>query len=93
MRDYYVRQLWDGKGSPELANISEVGLLMLARACGTALARAHARTGNRFAISAYLGKGGKFDNAIADFAVAYADQNDRDYERFIQALEAGELEA
>ena len=93
MRDYYVRQLWDGKGSPDLANISEVGLLMLARACGTALARAHARTGNRFAISAYLGKGGKFDNAIADFAVAYADQNDRDYERFIQALEAGELEA
>ena len=90
--DYYVRQLWDGKGSLDLDIISEAGLLSLARACGITLARAHARTGNRFALAAYLGKSDKFDNAIADFATAYADQNERDYQRFMEAREAGELE-
>lgn len=90
-KDYYVRQLWDGKGSIDLARLSQQGLADLARACGWTLAHAHARTGDRFAIAGYLGKKDTFDRAIARFAVAYADQNQADYERFMRAYEAGEL--
>lgn len=90
-RDYYVRQLWDGKGSVDLERLTRRGLTDLARACGWTLAHAHARTGDRFAIAGYLGKGGEFDQAIARFASAYADQNEADYQRFMQALDAGEL--
>ena len=91
MKDYYVRQLWDGKGSIDLSLLSPEKLKLLAQACGWTLAHAHARTGDRFAISSYLGNSDKFDKAIAKFAVAYANQNELDYQRFMEALEASEL--
>ncbi len=83
-RDYYVRQLWDGKGSVDLDIITPRGLTILARECGKTLARAHARTGNRFAIAGYLGKSDTFAKAIASFSCAYADQNEADYQLFLQ---------
>ena len=90
-KDYYVRQLWNGKGSIDLSLLNPSQLEALARACGWTLAHAHARTGDRFAISAYLGKSDKFDKAIADFADAYAYQNEADYQCFMEAYKAGEL--
>ena len=88
---YYVRQLWDGKGSIDLSTLSPKALEMLAGACGWTLARAHARTGDRFAIAAYMGKSDTFDKAVASFAVTYADQNEADYARFMDALNSGQL--
>jgi hypothetical protein len=64
-----------------------------AQACGWTLARAHARSGDRIALAAYLGKSGTFDNAIADFAETYADQNERDYATFRDAVATGRIEA
>ena len=64
-----------------------------ARMCGATLARAHARSGDRIAIASYLGNGDVFDRAIADFAAAYADQNERDYEAVVHAVKSGRLEA
>ena len=90
-KDYYVRQLWDGKGSIDLALLGPDQLAALAKGCGWTLAHAHARTGDRFAIAAYLGKSDKFDKALAKFASTYADQNEADYERFMQAYNNGEL--
>jgi uncharacterized protein (DUF2252 family) len=92
-RDYYVRQLHDWKGGVDADTMLVPGATLYARICGATLARAHARWGDRIAIAAYLGKGGVFDRAIADFAVAYADQNDRDYETFAAAVKSGRLEA
>lgn len=83
-RDYYVRQLWDGKGSIDLDTITPKRLTNLARACGKTLARAHARTGNRFAIAGYLGKGHAFSDALVEFSSAYADQNEKDYQLFLK---------
>ena len=91
-KDYYVRQLWDGKGSIDLVGIDAPRLTALAGACGWTLAHAHARTGDRFEIAGYLGEEDTFDQAIAHFARAYADQNEADYTRFMQALESGELD-
>ena len=91
-KHYYVRQLWDGKGSIDLALLNPKQLKMLAASCGWTLAHAHARTGDRFAIAAYLGDTDAFDKAIAKFASAYADQNEADYERFMEAYESGELD-
>ncbi len=91
-KDYYVRQLWNGKGSIDLSLLPPERLVKLAQACGWTLAHAHARTGDRFAIAAYLGSSDKFDKAIAQYATAYADQNERDYQRFIEARENGELD-
>jgi uncharacterized protein (DUF2252 family) len=79
-RDYYVRQLWDWKLSADFATLSLPLLKGYSRMCGWTLARGHARSGDRIAISAYLGSGDTFDRAIADFAVAYANQNERDFE-------------
>ena len=90
-KDYYVRQLWDGKGSIDLSLLDPQQLEQLGQACGWTLAHAHARTGDRFAITAYLGSSDKFDKAVTKFARAYADQNEADYQRFMQALETGEL--
>lgn len=84
-RDFYVRQLWDGKGSVDLDVISPKGLRNLARACGWTLAHAHARTGDRFAIASYLGKSSAFDEAVLAFSQAYADQNEQDYAAFVAA--------
>jgi uncharacterized protein (DUF2252 family) len=90
-RDFYVRQLWDGKGSAEIETMSAPTMATYAGLCGWSLARAHARTGDRGAIAAYLGHGDKFDHAIAEFSEAYADQNQADYEVVIGAERAGTL--
>jgi uncharacterized protein (DUF2252 family) len=79
-RDFYVRQLWDWKLSADLETMPPGLMKIYGEICGWTLARAHARSGDRIAIAAYLGSGDVFDRAIADFAVAYADQNERDYE-------------
>jgi uncharacterized protein (DUF2252 family) len=92
-RDFYVRQLWDWKASADLSRMTEHGLLTYTRACAWSLARSHARSGDRLAIAAYLGKGNRFDRAIARFAEVYADQNDADYRRLVEAEEAGEVQA
>ena len=91
-KDYYVRQLWDGKGSIDLDLIGAKSLKFLAEVCGATLAHAHARTGDRFEIAGYLGDDDAFDKAILQFARAYADQNEADYSRFMEALESGELD-
>jgi len=80
-RCFYVRQLWDGKGSADLTRMSPRDLRNYAALCGEALARAHARSGDRVGIAAYLGGGEAFDQALARFAELYADQNERDFER------------
>jgi uncharacterized protein (DUF2252 family) len=92
-RDYYVRQLHDWKGSAEVETMRVAGAMLYARLCGSTLARAHARWGDRIAIAAYLGKKDAFDRAIADFSIAYADQNERDFEAFTAAVDSGRLEA
>jgi uncharacterized protein (DUF2252 family) len=92
-RDFYVRQLWDGKGSAAIETMDSEGLRLYARLCGETLARGHARSGDRIAIASYLGGGDGFDRAIGDFARSYADQNERDYEAFAAAVESGRLEA
>ncbi len=91
--DFYVRQLWDWKASADPSAMGADGLHAYTRACGWSLARAHARSGDRLAIAAYLGAGAKFDRAIARFAGAYADQNERDHERLAEAVAAGEVPA
>jgi uncharacterized protein (DUF2252 family) len=90
-RDFYVRQLWDGKRSAEVELMEPAGLAVYGQLCGWTLARAHARSGDRIAIASYLGAGPVFDEAVADFADAYADQNERDYEELLQAVDAGEV--
>jgi len=91
-RDFYVRQLWDWKTSVDLDAIQPQGLEIYAGLCGSTLARAHARSGDRIAIASYLGKNDVFDRAVADFAVAYADQNERDYDALVQAARDGRIE-
>jgi hypothetical protein len=92
-RDYYVRQLHDWKGGVEAEELRVRGARLYARICGATLARAHARSGDRIAIAAYLGRGDLFDRAIADFAIKYADQNERDYESFTKAVRTGRIAA
>ena len=91
--DFYVRQLWDWKASADLATMSESGLHAYTRACGWSLARAHARSGDRLAIAAYLGAGSTFDRAIARFSTVYADQNELDHQRLADAVAAGDITA
>ena len=93
MRDYYVRQLHDWKGSIQVDNLRVSGATLYARLCGATLARAHARLGRRVAIASYLGRGDAFDRAVVDFSVAYADQNERDYDAFAKAVKSGRLSA
>jgi uncharacterized protein (DUF2252 family) len=92
-RDFYVRQLWDQKGSAAVETMSPARMTAYAELCGTILARAHARSGDRIAIAAYLGGGDRFDRAIASFAEAYADQNERDYAALVDAVEQGRVTA
>jgi uncharacterized protein (DUF2252 family) len=92
-RDYYVRQFHDWKGGADVDNLLVPGATLYARICGATLARAHARWGDRIAVASYLGKGNAFDRAIANFSVAYADQNERDYEAFAAAVKSGRLTA
>jgi uncharacterized protein (DUF2252 family) len=89
--DFYVRQLWDEKGSFDITTMSPYVIEVYARACGSVLARAHARTGDSIAIAAYLGNSDRFDRAIASFAGAYADQNQRDYEELVAAAADGRI--
>jgi uncharacterized protein (DUF2252 family) len=92
-RDYYVRQLWDGKMSPSFETMTPAALRLFAELCGRTLARGHARSGDRIAISAYLGAGTTFDDAIVAFSNSYADLNDRDYDAVTAAVKDGRLAA
>ncbi len=92
-RDFYVRQLWDWKGSARVESMDPRALTAYAEICGMTLAHAHARGGDRIAIGAYLGKGDAFDRAMAEFAESYADQSERDYETLQAAVAAGRVEA
>ena len=91
--DFYIRQLWDWKASVDLSTMRYSGLHAYGRACGWSLARAHARSGDRLAIAAYLGKGPRFDESIARFSAAYADQNELDYRRLADAVASGDIRA
>ncbi len=84
--DFYVRQLWDWKTSTNLDTITERELRAMASMSAWTLARAHARSGNRFAIAGYLGKSSSFDEALGKFARTYADLNEQDYQRFVDSL-------
>jgi uncharacterized protein (DUF2252 family) len=92
-RDFYVRQLKDWKFSVPIEMMLPEGLTLYARLCGWTLARAHARSGDRIALAAYLGGSDKFDQAIADFAETYADQNELDYAALQAAVKEGRAEA
>jgi uncharacterized protein (DUF2252 family) len=89
--EFYVRQLWDGKGSAQIETMTPYTMGLYAKLCGGTLALAHARSGDPLAIASYLGGSDKFDRAMVDFAEAYADQNERDYEAFSAAAEAGRV--
>jgi uncharacterized protein (DUF2252 family) len=92
-RDYYVRQLWDWKFSALVDQMTPSTMGIYGEACAWTLARAHARSGDRIAVAAYLGSGPRFENAIAEFAEAYADQNQRDHRALVDAIEAGGVAA
>ena len=92
-RDFYGRQLKDWKGSAEIEQMVPAGMAAYGKLCGWTLARAHARTGDRIAIAAYLGGGNPFDRAILEFSKAYADQNDRDYQALVDAVGTGRIKA
>ena len=90
-RHFYVRQLWDMKGSFDIAALQAEGLGIYGEVCAWTLARAHARSGDSVAISAYLGTSDTIDGAIADFAETYADQNERDHVAYVEAIAAGRV--
>ena len=92
-RDFFVRQLWDAKGSADLETIDAGSLKIYARLCGWTLARAHARSGDAAAIAGYLGQRDRFDCALAEFADRYADQNERDYQALRRAVDDGRVAA
>ncbi|WP_433383901.1 DUF2252 domain-containing protein [Actinoplanes sp. CA-142083] len=92
-RDFYVRQLRDWKGAAVVEVMDPVGMRAYAALCGWTLARAHARTGDRIAIAAYLGEDAVFDNAVADFAELYADQTERDHKTLAAAVRDGRVQA
>jgi uncharacterized protein (DUF2252 family) len=92
-RDFYVRQLWDQKGSAVVETMSPQIMMAYAHLCGWTLAKAHARSGDPIAIAGYLGSSTTFDRALAAFAETYADQNERDFAAFRDAVDAGRLSA
>jgi uncharacterized protein (DUF2252 family) len=92
-RDFYIRQLRDWKFSLDIETLRPEGLQMYGTLCGWTLARAHARSGDRIAIAAYLGNSDVFDRAITEFAAAYADQNERDYHALVDAVKSGRITA
>ncbi|GAA4865163.1 DUF2252 domain-containing protein [Kitasatospora terrestris] len=92
-RDFYVRQLRDWKGIAVAEQMVPTGMRAFGELCGFTLARAHARSGDRIAIAAYLGGGQSFDRALAEFAEAYADQNERDHAALLEAVRSGRLPA
>jgi uncharacterized protein (DUF2252 family) len=92
-RDFYLRQLWDSKGSADVDSMDPKGLEIYAEVCGWTLARAHARSGDAVALAAYLGTGDAFDRALVTFAERYADQNERDYASLKDAVASGRVTA
>ena len=92
-RDFYLRQLRDWKGSAEIELMIPAGMQAYGELCGWTLARAHARSGDRIAIAAYLGSGPAFDVALGEFAQAYADQNEHDYQALTDAIRSGRVVA
>jgi uncharacterized protein (DUF2252 family) len=90
---YYWRQFHDMKGSANVAAMGPAQLASYASLCGWTLAHAHARSGDPLAIAGYLGSGDVFDQSVADFAFAYADQNDKDFAAFTAAIKSGKIEA
>lgn len=92
-RDFYVRQLWDWKGSIDVTTMVPLGMALYGEVCAWTLARAHARSGDRVAIAGYLGSSDAFDRAMASFAESYADQNERDYDALRAAVRSGRLAA
>ena len=92
-RDFYVRQLRDWKGSAVIESQTPPTMAYYGRICGATLARAHARSGDRIAIASYLGANDVFDRALAEFAEAYADQNERDYDALVEAEKSGRITA
>jgi predicted alpha/beta hydrolase len=92
-RHFYWRQLRDMKGSVDVEAMIPLGLTYYARICGWTLARAHARSGDPIAIAEYLGETDAFDKSITSFSQRYADQNERDYTAFVNAVKSGRLEA
>lgn len=93
LHHYYWRQLHDMKGSADTSAMDATEMAHYAKLCGWTLARAHACSGDPTAIAGYLGSSDGFDQAVADFALRYADQNERDYEAFEKAIESGRIEA
>ena len=91
VRDYYIRQLRDWKGSADIAGMTPLGMNLWGRMCGWTLARAHARTGDRVAIASYLGRSDVFDRAMVQYAQAYADHNERDFLALHEAVRQGRL--
>jgi uncharacterized protein (DUF2252 family) len=92
-RDFYVRQLRDWKYSIDIDDLAPRDMRIYGQACGWTLARAHARSGDRIAIAAYLGSSDVFDHAITQFASSYADQNERDHQALVNAVASGRLTA
>ena len=92
-RDFYIRQLRDMKYSAPIEQMLLPGLVAYAELCGWTLARAHARSGDRFAIAGYLGKSDKFDRAMVTFAERYADRNEQDHAALAAAVTDGRIEA
>jgi Uncharacterized protein conserved in bacteria (DUF2252) len=90
---FYWRQLRDMKGSADVESMTPAALIFYAWTCGWTLARAHARSGDPVSIAACVGSGDAFDKSIADFSHRYADQNERDYQEFLDAIRSGRLEA
>jgi len=91
--DYYWRQLKDMKASADVDSASPAAMERFAQICGWTLARAHARSGVATSIASYLGSGEVFDHAIGEFAIAYADQNERDFNEFKTAIDSGRIAA
>jgi uncharacterized protein (DUF2252 family) len=92
-RDFYARQLKDWKGSAEIEQMVPKAMAAYGTLCGWTLARAHARSGDRIAIAAYLGNSDSFDRAVVEFSKAYADQNERDYQELTEAVNSGKIKA
>ena len=92
-REYYVRQLWDVKGSSDPMTMNVTNLCYYGDLCGMALARAHARTGDPVQLAGYLGKSDTFDRAIATWAAKYATTNEEDYAALLDAIRTGRIEA
>ena len=92
-RDFYLRQLRDWKGSAVVEEMVPATMAYYGQVCGSTLARAHARSGDRVAIASYLGGSDVFDQALAEFSEAYADQNERDYDALVRAEKDGRTTA